>query len=418
MTRFLISGSCTAAALLALAPTARPDVPPAWLGAVTNALGALEQAQVRPAAPTLEQAVTRAVLEAADPGARLLSGAEWAHLQEERSGRDFTLGLRLSTSNGFPCVLAVASNSPAARAGLQAGDQLTAVNGQELGGIGISRAALLVRGHTNHTLRIGYRRGPDTNEVSAALEPGPVPAVESADLLGSDLTYVRLNGLYPGTAAEVIPLLTNWQARGRFGIVLDLRGADGEDAASADGLAACFAGEGRLLYRWTDRAGQERAAHKAPPGTPLTMPLLVLVDRETTGAAELLAAMLAGGVRGVLLVGSETSGDPLVRQALPLEGGRMALVATRILATPDGKTYDGARGVRPEVAIAADAEDDPDYEPAAVIDRRHTVREELEDRALRSRLQGDAALHRAVDVLLGLKALNIRAFRADASAQD
>ena len=414
-----ISFCCALTALLAAGAGARAALPDTLLHSATGALAVLERLQIQPDPATLDQTMALAILTAADPGARVLSAADWRHLEDERAGRDFTLGVRLSMSNGLPTVLGVASNSPAARSGLQPGDLLTSVNDQDLSDVGISRAALLLRGHTNLSLRIGFRRGgAATNEITAVLEPGAVPAVETADLLGGDLAYLRLNGLFAGTADEVLPYLTNWQARGRFGLVLDLRGADGRDAESALAVAGRFEQSDRLLARWEDTRGKELAVRKAPAGAPLAMPLLVLVDGETTGAAELLAATLAGSVRGALLVGDPTSGDPLLREALPLDEQRFAWVATRRLVTADRTVFDGRQGVQPDVTLARDGGGGPEFEPNAALDRRHTVREELEDRALRSRLQGDAVLRRAVDILLGLKALNIRAFRADAADQD
>lgn len=406
-------------ALLLAAGLARADLPPAFLHSVTGALGVLDQIHAQPDPAALEQALAEAVLQAADPGARILEAAEWEHFQEERDGQDFTLGVRLSMSNGLPAVIGVISNSPAAQAGIQVGDLLTAVNGEELANIGISRAALLVRSHTNESLRLGLRRaGAEPREVTAVLALGQVPGVESADLLGGDLASLRLNGLYAGTAVEVLTHLTNWQARGRFGVVLDLRGADGRDEAAVAALAGRFEQGGHLLHTFRSFQDQDLTVLKAPAGEPFEMPLVVLVDGETTGAAELLAATLSGSVRGALVVGFPTSGDPLLRQAVPLSGGRVALIAARKLVTADGKTYDGRHGVAPDVALTNRGDEGPEYEPNLLLDRRQQVTEELEDRALRSRLVGDAGLRRAVDILLGLKALNIRAFRASAADHD
>ncbi len=407
------------AGLLLVHPGHATPTPPEWAHSATGALAVLARVQPDPDPAALDRAVAEAILRVGDPGARVLSEAERLHFEEERDGRDFVVGVRLTMSNGWPAVLGVASNSPAARAGLQPGDLITAVNGQDLANVGISRAAMLLRGHAAARLQIEYQRaGRGSNEVAATLEMGPVPAVETAERLGGDLAYLRLNGIFPGTAAEVAAYLTNWQTGGRFGVVLDLRGADGRADDEALALAARFEQAGRTLCTWKDVQGRELTTHRVRDGEPFEMPLLALVDAETTGAAELLAAVLAGGVRGALVVGSSTSGDPLVRELVSLGADQTALVATRRLVTADGRIYDGRSGLVPDVKVEPVRRTEAEYEPSTLLDRRLTVDEELEDRALRSRLQGDLALRRAVDVLLGLKALNIRAFRASAADRD
>ena len=140
---------------------------------------------------------------------------------------------------------------------------------------------------------------------------------------------------------------------------------------------------------------------------PLRMPLMVLVDEETTGAAELLAAVLAGSVQGAMIIGRETAGDPLIREPVSLPTGGYALLAKRQIRTGDGTVYDGAGGVAPDVTITDAALDETVYEPEAPVLRKGKTLsdEEKEDKALRERTRNDTYLRRATDVLLGLKAL-------------
>ena len=181
------------------------------------------------------------------------------------------------------------------------------------------------------------------------------------------------------------------------------RVAEGEIPA----VAAKFAPAGEILYSMNDRQGNEIASVKSAESPKASLPLMVLVDEETSGAAELLAAVLGGGVKGAMVIGRETAGDPLIREPKKLSTGRYALLATRQLKTPDGMVYAGVGGVRPDVAITDSALDETVYEPETPVLRKgHSLTdEEKEDKALRDRTRNDTYLRRATDVLLGLKAL-------------
>ena len=109
-----------------------------------------------------------------------------------------------------------------------------------------------------------------------------------------------------------------------------------------------------------------------------------------------------------MLLGQPTKGDPLVREALPLGSGEHLYIVTRRLVVADGTAYSGHQGVRPDIAVAARDLPREQYEPEPTDDE--PTEEEQQDRLLRERVKGDAVLTRAVDVLLGLKALNIGTF--------
>jgi C-terminal processing protease CtpA/Prc len=133
---------------------------------------------------------------------------------------------------------------------------------------------------------------------------------------------------------------------------------------------------------------------------------MVLIDGETSGASELLAAVLKEWGRGVLLIGQPTGADPLVREAIPLNG-RRAYIATRSVRI-GGSVFDGRQPVAPGILLRSGAMRERFYEPES-LDRPWSklLDEEKEDKALRDRINGDTGLQRAVDILLGLKALNI-----------
>lgn len=356
------------------------------------------------AGPALEAAIRTL-----DPGARLMGAAEAQHLREERSGRDYGWGLRFSMSNSQPVVVEVTAEDPAAAAGLQAGDRLLAIGDVPATNLTLPAALALLRDHHTSTVRLVVRRGEGVVTSEATRVLTTLAPVETAEKWPRDLAYLKLNGLYaPDAGRSVVATLRGWSETGRYGFILDLRGATGDDLAAVEAIGSLFARAGSLLFTFRDRQDQDVSIHKALTGDPLQTPVVVLVDEATAGAAEVLAAVMADSVQGALLIGSSTAGDPLIRDVVELPQGRRMYLATRRLVTADGQVYDGHQGVAPDVTAPRIAAAADFYEPEALPDRRATLPQELEDRALRDRWRGDPALRQAVDLLLGLKALNIR----------
>lgn len=373
----------------------------------------LEANRLAPSNGTAKAALLEALIRASEPSVAFLDEAELAERTQRASAREWDVGMTVVATDGLPRVAAVRADSPAAAAGILPGEFIQKVGGLEL-----------LDGTAQKFVRERLAEGDDapleigvlaTNEVRRVVTVARVRQAESSladvESLPAGMGYVRAAGIHPGAGAEIASTLEQWQADGKFGAILDLRGAGGLAEAEAATVAASFAGKGSgMQYEFSKRDGSEvlgvgpAASGEAPR---IRIPLMVLVDKETTGAAELLAAVLGGGAKGAMIIGRETSGDPLIREPVKLSTGRYALLATRQLKTADGTTYSGTGGVVPDVAITDAALDETVYEPEEPVLRKGKTlsEEEKEDRALRDRTRNDTYLRRATDVLLGLKAL-------------
>ncbi|HMP76818.1 MAG TPA: S41 family peptidase [Kiritimatiellia bacterium] len=344
-----------------------------------------------------------------DPAARVFTAEAFARLRLEHAGQSCVPPFQLSVSNGLPVVVAVSGDEEAAVA---TGDRLLAIHGASATNLPLANVLRMLRGHgeTNLNLLV-LRANGATATVSVATALQPLPLLETRETWPRRIGYAQVNNLSTGAGDALLTLLREWADAGLAGGILDLRGAGGDELDGIAALAAPFASPGSLLFALRDRDENEVATHRAPAATAaLDLPLMVLVDEWTRGAAEVYAAVATDSLRGVLVVGRATAGDPAIRTPVDLPGGLVLYVATRRLVTGNGLTLDGASGVTPNLVVAARAPR-VEYEPTpgAGLDHRQTLDEEAEDRALRDRMRGDPALQRATDVLLGLKALNIRA---------
>ena len=399
-----------AAAAEAPAVSAPVDFEQELCDAVAEGTRLLVENRLIPANAEAKAALLEALIRASEPSVVFLGEEELAARSRRLSDREWDAGLTLvAVADGLPKVAAVRADSPAAAAGILPGEMIEKIGAREiLTGANLKMVRGLLADGADAALEIGVR-GADAKSrtVAVARVRRAETSLTDVEDLPAGMGYLRAAGVFIGAGAEIAAALDKWQAAGKFGVILDLRGADGTAEGEIPAVAAKFAPAGAVLYSMDDRQGNELVSVKAGEIPAASLPLMVLVDGETSGAAELLAAVLAGGVKGAMVIGRETSGDPMIREPKKLSTGRYALLATRQLKTADGATYSGANGVLPDVAISDAALDETVYEPDAPVLRKGKTMtdEEKEDKALRDRTRNDTYLRRATDVLLGLKAL-------------
>jgi hypothetical protein len=232
--------------------------------------------------------------------------------------------------------------------------------------------------------------------------------VQSEDL-GEGIAYLKLGGLFAGGGGDVLRALEPASNRVCTGVVLDLRGAGGANLEAADTIAGALGAGASAGYALKDGRGAPVSEHHPVHGaiTWPGKPLMVLVDHKTREASEVLAAVMES-CRGVMLLGTATAGDAGVRDVLRLPDGTSIYLRTRRAAVFGGAGYEG-KGVEPDVTV--EAVERPAAEAAARREERRgkLSAKALSDRKLIERVKQDAVLARAVDILLGLKALDAQA---------
>ena len=352
-----------------------------------------------------------ALIKVADPSSRIFTAEEVNLAKDRQQGFVYDVGIKVQATNGLPVIVEVADDSVAASAGIKVGEMIEKIGDQEIiSGTSAQAVARMLRGDKpgRVTVKIRDEKGV-SRDVELERSRIKLQAVESAEDLPLGLCYLQLNGVFEGCGRDVVASLRGWAESGRAGVVIDLRGADGMDLESVADIAGVFAESGAMLFAVRDMDNQDIGVYKAKTQTNLGMPAMVLVDSKTVGAAEILAAVLSGSVRGAMLLGNVTGGDPVVRDWIALSSGESLYTMARRIVLADGHIYDGREGVKPDVVLSENAPAMPEFEPEATpVNGREITEEEKQDKKLRERVKNDAALRRAVDVLLGLKALNIR----------
>lgn len=349
-------------------------------------------------------ALIECVARAADPAARVFNAEAYARFQDQRSGLELQPAFRISISNAVPHV---ASLDTGADLDVQVGDRLLAIQSASTTNVMLGDALALLRASGGGALTLRVERAGAIVTARVPRAVASLPVIETAEVWPREIGYARVNGLFAGRTRELVDLLRAWEEKQLAGGILDLRGAGGDDLDGVAALAAPFASPGSLLFSIRDRRDNDVDRRLATGADrPARLPLMVLVDESTTGAAEAFAAVATDSLRGVLVIGRPTGGDPLIREGLELDGHTL-YIATRRLVTGNGYAMDGRAGATPNLLVTARTAQ-PEFEPEPGPDRRQRLDEEALDRALRDRVRADPVLQRALDVVLGLKALNIR----------
>jgi carboxyl-terminal processing protease len=260
---------------------------------------------------------------------------------------------------GPSCHLVVVSplaGSPAAEAGLRPGDVIAAVDGSSLDGLTVDEARDRIRGPQGTRVTLTIQR-PDAApfDVSLVRRRITLPEVTVSVLAGGTVTDLRVSQLSDRSAAESGQAVAAALAAGRRRFILDLRGDPGGYVTAARSIAGLFLARG-TIYTQVDAAGN-RIDVEAPGNAPAADPsirLVVLVDRGTASAAEIVAAAIQDHRRG-LLVGTRTFGKGTIQEWQELgPAGGFRLTVARWL-TPNGRWINGT-GIDPDVPVATGAE--------------------------------------------------------------
>jgi hypothetical protein len=181
------------------------------------------------------------------------------------------------------------------------------------------------------------------------------PLISKATLFEGDIAYLRISRVGSGLDKAVHGTYSDLSATNKLkGVVLDLRYADGSDYAAAAATADLFVKDERWLLKWGDNAAHSKAKNDA-----ITLPVAVLVNHETAGAAEALAAVLRDTGSGLVL-GARTAGRATVTENFALRSGQELRIATAPVRLGDGSSLP-AQGVQPDIAVEVNPQDERAY---------------------------------------------------------
>jgi carboxyl-terminal processing protease len=347
----------------------------------------------------------RGMLESLDAHSEFMNAEAREELQEDTAGKFSGVGINLGSKNGVLTVIAPIEDTPAFRAGIQAGDVITAINSNKTERLEMKDAVKQLRGDTGSGVTLTIRRQGSAVEQTFELERAviAVPSIKGVRMLRGEIGYIRIVQFSDPTAEllqkALAPLVTNNLA----GLVLDLRNNPGGLLTSAIEVAQQFLPAGALIVSTQGRKGLESRTEGVAGGTVhyTNFPMVVLVNRGSASASEIVAGALHDHRRAVL-IGETTFGKGSVQGVLPLSSDPGCALRLTIAHyyTPAGRMIQDA-GLDPDIPI------DVSMEEWIRVQRRraHLENPELFTEEARKADEAvvDRQLERALDVLQALK---------------
>jgi carboxyl-terminal processing protease len=278
--------------------------------------------------------------------------------QEQETGKEAgpaDIGLDL-TRQYYLRVIAARDNSPAARAGLRPGDYVRVIGKQPTRDLSVWEGLRLLRGTAGSTVSLTVLRGNATEAHVVALTREVLPpAPPTSKLVAPGIGYLRVVEFSPTTVATMRSAVAQLEKTGARALVLDLRGTSRGALPLGIDAARLFVASGTIAQ--LDARGASRQTITATAGDGLiALPLAVLTDYGTAGAAELFTAAITGNKRGET-IGERTSGRAAQQKLFPLPDGAGLWMSYSWYLTPAG-TPIHERGLQPEVAIV---QPDPEF---------------------------------------------------------
>lgn len=269
---------------------------------------------------------------------------------EEISGRFSGVGVEIAPVRRGLRAVKVFPGSPAAAAGIVAGDLIVSVDGRSIAGESIDRAKERIVGPAGTEVTLGVVRSPRARvrqlRVTRAEITTPQTATRMVRRRGRRLGYVKYDSFTEGSHGALARAVRGLERRGARGLVLDLRGNGGGLLEEAVADASIFLPKGQVVVS-TDSRTQGHAVYKTVGGNLPRLPIVVLIDGETASAAEILTAALADD-GGATVVGSRSFGKGVFQQEIELSNGGALKLTVGEYFTPAGINLAG-RGIRPDV---------------------------------------------------------------------
>lgn len=308
----------------------------------------------------VEGAIKGVVESLDDPYSVYLDAKTYSSLQEQIRGSFGGIGVLVGVKDHYLTVVKPFPNTPAAEKGIKAGDIIIQIGDRPTKDMDTETAVSLMRGPVGSRVELTIMREgvKEPFKVPLTRQEISVPTVEGRMLPNeNNVGYIAISQFTENTGEELVKILHELRAEGMEGLVLDLRDNPGGELNSAIKIADQFLGKGPIVHI-DYRIGRDHTFNAEPDQ--LDLPLVVLVNKGSASASEILAGAIKDAGVGTL-VGTRTFGKGVVQTVFPLDNGAGLKLTTARYLTP--KKHDiHKKGIAPDVVV--------DQEPDAKSDKQ------------------------------------------------
>jgi carboxyl-terminal processing protease len=342
-----------------------------------------------PNIPKVTDGALHGLVESLDANSSYLTPAAYKAYKAHKSEAKGGIGATVSKRFGYADVVSVLPGSPAEKAGIESTDIFESIEGQSTRDMSLPEIRSALSGTPGSTVNVSVVRArrAEPQKMVITRDVVSIPPV-SDKMLEDGIGYVKVDALTKGKAQEIAAKIKSLEKSGAKKLILDLRGtSDGEESEGV-ATANLFLNHGTITYLQGQKFPRE--AFNADPAKAITsLPVAVLVNKGTAGAAEAVAAAILENARGDV-VGDKTFGDGSVQKTIDLPDGGALILSVAKYYSPSGKAIQET-AVTPNVLVADEVD-------AAISDDdgQETAPEEP---AAKPKNTVDDQLRKAVEVL-------------------
>lgn len=324
---------------------------------------------------TLIENALNGMLSGLDPHSAYMNASQFRDMQVQTQGKFGGLGIEVTEDHGLIRVISPIDDTPASKAGIKAGDIITALDGKSVEGLPLSKAVDQMRGPPNSKITLTIKRDGVDTPVLVSLERQIIHIQVVKDRMEPhDIGYIRLTQFTENADAALRDAITHLKKEGGGqlrALILDLRNNPGGLLDQAVAVSSDFVDHGEIVstrgrhaddsQRW-DAKGSDLI-----PG----VPLVVLINNGSASSSEIVSGALQDHHRAVLL-GDRSFGKGSVQTVIPLPGGGAMRLTTARYYTPSGRSIQDL-GIAPDVKVAESRDPEQHFGPDHEWDLNNTI---------------------------------------------
>ncbi|QYK01381.1 S41 family peptidase [Shewanella psychrotolerans] len=305
----------------------------------------------------LIEAAIEGIFSKLDPYSNFLDKDAFSDLRNANSGEYFGFGIEIATLDDKVTIISPFPHSPAAVAGILPGDRIIKVNNENVSAKHLDNVLKQIRFHSQHNLAINLSLSRSNSDAifDVTLKPTVINVHSlTTELLSDGIGYVKLSSFQDDSTEDLIKQLNQWQNKPLTGIILDLRNNPGGLLDQAVKIADLFLAKGRIVST-RGRFFDANSDYFASPQNMFSkLPIIVLINKGSASASEVLAAALQENKRAIL-IGEKSFGKGTVQSIIPtlIDGNAIKLTIAHY-TTPKGRDIHSV-GIEPDINITTDA---------------------------------------------------------------
>lgn len=301
---------------------------------------------------TLIEYALNGMLSNLDPHSSYLSEEKFKDMRVETSGEFGGLGIEVTMENGLVKVVSPIDDTPAYRAGIQAGDYIVKIDEDAVMGMTLSEAVDKMRGKVGSTIDLSVARKGEESQMEITLVRDIIQIKSVRHEIKGNVGYIRVTTFSQKTAPGVrkaVNEISKELGDNLIGYVLDLRNNPGGLLNQAIEVADVFLDKGEIVSQ-RGRYEEDTERNNATPGDMANgLPIVVLVNGGSASASEIVAGALQDHKRGIVM-GTQSFGKGSVQTVMPLPGNGAMRLTTARYYTPSGRSIQ-AKGIAPDIIV-------------------------------------------------------------------